>query len=452
MKFQDLLHKNLSYQIQGAAIEVRKDFGPGHKESIYQNAFAEELKFREINFDKEKSIKIHSPKSGKIIGSYRPDFIIDNKIIVELKALEIIPRKLVDQLYDYLRNSNFELGYFINFCAPKLYMKRIIFTNDRKPWLKKLVVLSLLLVAFSVLPAQAATLYLDPPEIHAPRGETFVVEIRIDPEGECINTVQADLTFSNNILQAIDFNDANSILSLWVVPPKIDQIAGSISFIGGVPGGYCGQVSGDPGKSNLLGKLIFRAPKEIISSNSAQINFKDGSKVLLHDGLGTEAKVTLRNANVIITETPFIEELKPKEDQWYKELKEDKTPPEPFKIEIAQDPQIFEGKYFITFLTADKQTGIDYYEVRESPQRLTLRGAKWIKAGGPPYLLQDQTLSSIIEVQAIDKAGNERLTKIKPEYKKTWKDWLFGVILILVAIMGFLIAKFRSLPYSARRH
>ncbi|MFH1656962.1 MAG: GxxExxY protein [bacterium] len=135
-KYQNLLHKTLSYQIQGAAMEVRKNFGSGHKETIYQNAYAEELELRSINFSKEKSIRIYSPKTGNIIGSYRPDFIIDEKIIIELKALEGAPRKLIDQLYDYLRNSNYELGYFINFASEKLYMKRIIFTNNQKPWKK----------------------------------------------------------------------------------------------------------------------------------------------------------------------------------------------------------------------------------------------------------------------------------------------------------------------------
>mgnify|MGYP001557953954 CR=1 FL=1 len=91
-RYQNLLHKELSYQIQGAAIEIRKNFGPGHKENIYQNAFAEELKFRSINFEKEKSIRIYSPKTGKVIGCYKPDFIVDNKIIIELKAQEKISK------------------------------------------------------------------------------------------------------------------------------------------------------------------------------------------------------------------------------------------------------------------------------------------------------------------------------------------------------------------------
>jgi GxxExxY protein len=89
--YQDLLHKKLSYQVQGDAIEVRENFGPVHKESIYQNAFAEELKLRDIKFEKEKSIKIYSPKTNKIVGYYKPDFIVEDKIIIELKALDVIP-------------------------------------------------------------------------------------------------------------------------------------------------------------------------------------------------------------------------------------------------------------------------------------------------------------------------------------------------------------------------
>lgn len=129
----ELLYKALSYEIHGAAIEVRKNFGPGHKEKLYQNAYAEELDLRSITYEKEKNIAIVSPKTGKKIGAYQPDFLVENKVIVELKAQYPYPQKLIDQLYDYLRNSRYELGYFINFAAPTLFVKRIIYTNDHKP-------------------------------------------------------------------------------------------------------------------------------------------------------------------------------------------------------------------------------------------------------------------------------------------------------------------------------
>lgn len=133
----NLLYKDLSYQIQGIAIEIRKNFGPGFKEIIYQNAFEEELRERKINFKRERNIKIYSPKTGKIIGNYRPDFLIEDKIIVEIKAVDLIPKNFIDQIYSYLRNSKYQLGYFINFKSPKLYIKRIIYTNDRKLFLRK---------------------------------------------------------------------------------------------------------------------------------------------------------------------------------------------------------------------------------------------------------------------------------------------------------------------------
>jgi len=134
----DLLYKDLSYQIQGIAMEIRKNFGPGLKEVIYQNAFEEELKARKINFEREKNIKIYSPKTGKIIGYYRPDFLIEGKIIVEIKAVDLIPKNFIDQIYSYLRNSEYELGYFINFKSPKLYIKRIIYTNNLKKFLENI--------------------------------------------------------------------------------------------------------------------------------------------------------------------------------------------------------------------------------------------------------------------------------------------------------------------------
>ncbi|OGH19529.1 MAG: hypothetical protein A3F31_01280 [Candidatus Levybacteria bacterium RIFCSPHIGHO2_12_FULL_38_12] len=128
----DLLYKDLSFQIQGAIIEVRKNYGSGHKESLYHHALEEEFSLRNVSFKHEPPIKVISPKTGKTMGIYIPDFLVDNKIILEIKALEIVPRKLIDQLFDYLRNSSYELGYFINFSGPRLYMKRIIYTNDRK--------------------------------------------------------------------------------------------------------------------------------------------------------------------------------------------------------------------------------------------------------------------------------------------------------------------------------
>jgi GxxExxY protein len=127
-----LLYEELSYQIRGAAIEVRKNYGLGHKERLYQRAFDEELTLRGIQYQREKSIRIYSPKTKRVIGSYQPDFIVEDKIIIELKALGQVPRNVADQIYSYLRNSWYELGFLINFGADGVDIKRVIYTNDRK--------------------------------------------------------------------------------------------------------------------------------------------------------------------------------------------------------------------------------------------------------------------------------------------------------------------------------
>ncbi len=131
----ELLYKELSFKLQGILIEVRKNFGPGHKEIIYRNALIEELISANINFEKEKSINIYSPKTGKAVGNFRVDFLIENKIILEIKAVDLIPKNFIDQIYSYLKNSKYELGYFVNFRSSQLYMKRVIYTNDHKPFL-----------------------------------------------------------------------------------------------------------------------------------------------------------------------------------------------------------------------------------------------------------------------------------------------------------------------------
>jgi GxxExxY protein len=131
----ELLYKDLSYKLQGVFFEVRKNFGSGHKEIVYQNAVVEEFEDQKISFEKEKNIKIYSPKTGKSMGNYRVDFLVDDKIIIEVKAVDIIPKNFIDQIYSYLKNSKYELGYFVNFRSPQLYIKRVIYTNDKKPFL-----------------------------------------------------------------------------------------------------------------------------------------------------------------------------------------------------------------------------------------------------------------------------------------------------------------------------
>lgn len=130
-----VLEPELSYKIQGAVYNVANKYGSGLKEQIYQKALEEELFKNKISFEKQKRINIYSIDSGKILGVYVPDFVIENKIVLEIKASTFTTKQDISQQISYLKASIYEIGYLVNFNTSKLYMKRSIFTNDRKQFI-----------------------------------------------------------------------------------------------------------------------------------------------------------------------------------------------------------------------------------------------------------------------------------------------------------------------------
>jgi len=92
------------------------------------------LKIKKIKIEREKKINIYSQDSGKVIGIYQPDLLINDQIIIEVKSSRFTTKTDELQLYHYLRNSQYELGYLINFSTPRLYIKRIVYSNGKKPY------------------------------------------------------------------------------------------------------------------------------------------------------------------------------------------------------------------------------------------------------------------------------------------------------------------------------
>jgi GxxExxY protein len=125
-----LLYEDISYKIRGCAFDVYNQLGFGHKENVYQKALALEFKNKNIEFTAEESLPIIY--QGEKIGIYRPDFIVDKKVIVELKAVPFMPKSYETQLTYYLKGTNYELGFIINFGSPKLDIRRKIWTPSYK--------------------------------------------------------------------------------------------------------------------------------------------------------------------------------------------------------------------------------------------------------------------------------------------------------------------------------
>lgn len=122
----DGLYKELTYKIIGCLYEVHKELGSVHKEIIYHKALAIELKSKNIPFTEEKGIEIKY--KGKRIGAYRPDFIIDDKVILEIKVAPFITKSMQDQVYYYIKGTKYKLVLLANFGTPKVGIKRLIYT------------------------------------------------------------------------------------------------------------------------------------------------------------------------------------------------------------------------------------------------------------------------------------------------------------------------------------
>jgi GxxExxY protein len=126
----DVLYRDLTYKIIGALYEVHKELGNVHKETIYHKAVAIELMNRNIAFIEEKSIDVKY--KGKKIGIYRPDFIIEDKVILEIKVAPMISKAMQDQVYYYVRGTKYQLVLLANFGTSKVGIKRLIYTDDHR--------------------------------------------------------------------------------------------------------------------------------------------------------------------------------------------------------------------------------------------------------------------------------------------------------------------------------
>ena len=119
-----ILFKELSYIIIGAAFTVHRTMGCGFAESCYGHALALELQHLFIPFTREERFEVYY--HDELCGHLITDFIIDNKIILELKSASEISSSHVAQLFSYLRATHLKVGYVLNFGSKSLQFRRLI--------------------------------------------------------------------------------------------------------------------------------------------------------------------------------------------------------------------------------------------------------------------------------------------------------------------------------------
>jgi len=272
--------------------------------------------------------------------------------------------------------------------------------------------------------AFAQTLYFNTGTSY-PAGETFPVTVFVDTQNKLINTVSGKIKIDPTKLTITNVSYGNSIINLWVEKPTINAVAGTISFVGGTPGGY----SGNNGQILVLS---LRGNAQGLTSITA-----NDVKILLNDGMGTEISSTAKPATITIGKA--LEKAAPKATTPVTEgvvenRAGDTRPPDDFVPIVSRHPSVAHNKYFISFSTVDTDSGISHYEIAEEK--------RWVPATGPlvwtpaatPHILKNQLWGTLIYVKAYDKEGNMREAYAVKSFDNS--------LVFLMALLGAIIAMF----------
>ena len=281
---------------------------------------------------------------------------------------------------------------------------------------------------FSFSPAtRAARLYFQPATIDLETGQLAEAELMLDAQNESINAVEGELLFDADFLELASVREGGSVISLWLNKPaaSCQNNICRLSFGGVVPGGFRGVLK--PYDHNYYPGQIFKIFFKVKTDVAVLFDWQSG-RVLLNDGLGTEAQLSL---------APLAADFGGSAQSKEALLAEDSAGPEPFIPAISRESSFFSGKYFLAFMATDKGEGVDHYEVAESRSK-AVPEKNWNYAESP-YLLVDQSLSRYIFVKAVDKAGNFRIAVVEPAKPYRWyRDYLVYVIILIILAMAVL--------------
>ena len=122
---EEWLYMDLTNEIIGAAMEVHRELGSGFLEYVYEESLCYELNLREYSFDRQKELDIQY-KDLLIARKYKPDLIVESKVIVEIKATSGLTKNEEAQLLNYLKATKMRVGLLLNFGTKSLEVKRRI--------------------------------------------------------------------------------------------------------------------------------------------------------------------------------------------------------------------------------------------------------------------------------------------------------------------------------------
>ena len=120
----DMNINELTYQINGAIFEVSRTLGAGFLEKVYENALMIELRKRGLEAESQVPVKVYYKEEA--VGEYFADILVQDKVILELKAVENLSKLHEAQILNYLKATGIQVGLLVNFKHPKAEIKRMV--------------------------------------------------------------------------------------------------------------------------------------------------------------------------------------------------------------------------------------------------------------------------------------------------------------------------------------
>ena len=129
-KVKDFLYERETYLIRGACFEVWKEFKGMFKESVIERALVIAIKNKNLKAETQKRIDIYFQEEK--VGTYVPDIIVNDCILIELKSKPNLTKQDIEQFWKYLKGSQYKLGLLINYSPILLVIKRVVYDTARE--------------------------------------------------------------------------------------------------------------------------------------------------------------------------------------------------------------------------------------------------------------------------------------------------------------------------------
>lgn len=251
-------------------------------------------------------------------------------------------------------------------------------------------------------------------------GDKLKVSIKADTEQIAINSIDLTLSYPENLVEFIGYEDKQSLVKMWISPPHVEN--GQVKMSGVIPGGANGLY--DINQKELgqipLAVLVFKAK----NSGSTHLYFTK-TQILKNDGFGSELAIVSNDLTFSIKNDSLKDKVTIPNEYFVAEDQKDVNPPNPFTIDLI-DPSILSATpQMVAFNATDDESGIKYYKVK-------INNGEWDEVQSPVSISRG-LFSKDVYVRAYDFSDNYRESSISVPGSLELNYFLWAILVIVLS-------------------